>query len=231
MVQKYKSQIWVYKYPFELVMAAYERRFPSCELIPVFVGSDILREEISPDKRIHVVERRCKINVDAPYVLKKLAGVDYVYFIQVNTLDRLARTLKIEAHNESFANRVSIKEYCTYYVSNENYYFLFCFVLTQTKRNLIDTCFLFIPKQNLNHLKQVHPDNQDWTCFEQSACLEVKSFFGFENAVEKLAAKQYAHSISKGREIIEHYIETLRKEGITHVERFKLEQAVKQEVC
>lgn len=117
MVQKYKSQVWVYKYPFELVMAAYERRFPSCELLPVFVGSDILREEISPDKSIHIVERRCKINVDAPFILKKLAGVDYVYFIQVNTLDRLARTLKIEATNESFANRISIKEYCTYYVS------------------------------------------------------------------------------------------------------------------
>lgn len=117
MVQKYKSQIWVYKYPFELVMAAYERRFPSCELLPVFVGSDILREEISPDRSIHIVERRCKINVDAPFILKKLAGVDYVYFIQVNTLNRLARTLKIEATNESFANRISIKEYCTYYVS------------------------------------------------------------------------------------------------------------------
>lgn len=117
MVQKYKSQVWVYKYPFELVMTAYERRFPSCELLPVFVGSDILREEISPDKSIHIVERRCKINVDAPFILKKLAGVDYVYFIQVNTLDRLARTLKIEATNESFANRISIKEYCTYYVS------------------------------------------------------------------------------------------------------------------
>jgi hypothetical protein len=70
-----------------------------------------------------------------------------------------------------------------------------------------------------NH--QVHPENPDWTCFEQSACLEVKSFFGFESAVEKLAAKQYAHSISKGKEIIEHYIEILRKEGVTHLERYK----------
>lgn len=81
---------------------------------------------------------------------------------------------------------------------------------------------------------QVHPENQDWTCFEQSACLEVKSFFGFESTVEKLAVKQYAHSISKGREIIEHYIELLRKEGITHVERFKLDQQqpqTQQEVC
>jgi len=117
MVQKYKSPVWTYKYPFELVMTAYERRFPTCELMPVLVGTDILREEISSDKSIHIIERRCKINVDAPYILKKLAGVDYVYFIQINTLDRLNRTLKIEATNESFASKVSIKEYCTYYVS------------------------------------------------------------------------------------------------------------------
>lgn len=117
MVQDYKSQVWVYKYPFELVMAAYERRFPSCELLPQFVGSEILREEVSPDRSMHIAERRCKIKVDVPFILRKIVGVDYIYFIQVNTLDRLGRTLKIEATNESFANRIAVKEYCTYYVS------------------------------------------------------------------------------------------------------------------
>lgn len=61
----------------------------------------------------------------------------------------------------------------------------------------------------------------------------MKSFFGFENAVEKLAAKQYAQSISKGKEIIEHYIEILRKEGVTHVERFESAQTMQAttDVC
>lgn len=117
MVQKYQSPVWVYKYPFELVMAAYERRFPSCKLIPVFLGSEILREEVSPDGCIRVVERRCKINVDVPFILKKFAGVDHCYFIQINTLDRKNRTLKIEVTNESFANRVAIEEKCIYSVS------------------------------------------------------------------------------------------------------------------
>ena len=31
MVQKYQSPVRVYKYPFELVMRAYEMRFPTCE--------------------------------------------------------------------------------------------------------------------------------------------------------------------------------------------------------
>ena len=42
--------------------------------------------------------------------------------------------------------------------------------------------------------------------------------------MEKLAAKQYDQSISKGKEIIGQYIEILRKEGITQVERFVVPQ-------
>lgn len=181
-------------------------RFPSCEMIPIFVGSDIIRSEDSEDGATQVIERRCKLNVDAPYLLKKvcetcvtspvtrlqklmfasvdaqISGVDYFYCIQRNSLDRRARRLTIEAWNETFANRIVINEYCTY---------------------------------------SVHPENADWTCFEQSASLEVKSFFGFENAVEKLAVKHYAANIKKGKEIIEHYVNELRSQNITYVPPFK----------
>lgn len=44
---------------------------------------------------------------------------------------------------------------------------------------------------------QVHPENEEWTCFEQTASLDIKSFFGFESTVEKIAMKQYASSIKK----------------------------------
>ena len=64
----------------------------------------------------------------------------------------------------------------------------------------------------------MHPENASWTCFEQSASLEVKSFFGFENAVEKLAVKHYAQSIEKGKEIIEYYVNVLQEEGVSSVE-------------
>lgn len=181
MVQKYQSPVRVYKYPFELVMAAYEKRFPTCEMIPVFVGSDTVREETSDDGSVHIIERKCRINIEAPYLLKKITGVDVVYFIQKNTLDRKNRVLKIEAWNESFANRITIHELCTY---------------------------------------SVHSENNDWTCFEQQASLEVKSFWGFEGVVEKLAVKHYSQNIKKGKEIIEHYINVLREEGVTYIPPF-----------
>lgn len=44
---------------------------------------------------------------------------------------------------------------------------------------------------------QVHPENSEWTCFEQTASLDIKNFFGFENSMEKLAMKQYAQNIAK----------------------------------
>ncbi|CAG0891657.1 unnamed protein product [Cyprideis torosa] len=178
MPQSYQSPIRVYKYPFELVMEAYERRFPTCPMIPIFLGCDVVSEFKSPDGAEHIIERRCRINVEAPYILKKIIGMEYVLFIQRNSLNRRERTLKIEAWNESFSNRVEINELCTY---------------------------------------SAHPENPEWTCFEQSAALDVKSFFGFENSVEKLAMKKYSENISKGKEVIEHYISVLKEEGIHHV--------------
>ncbi|XP_062447510.1 SEC14-like protein 1 isoform X2 [Rhea pennata] len=181
MVQKYQSPVRVYKHPFELIMAAYERRFPTCPLIPMFVASDTVNEYKSEDEAIHVIERRCKLDIDAPRLLKKIAGVDYVYFVQKNSLNRRERTLHIEAYNETFSNRVIINEHCCY---------------------------------------TVHPDNEDWTCFEQSASLDIKSFFGFESTVEKIAMKQYTSNIKKGKEIIEYYLKQLEEEGITFVPRW-----------
>ncbi|EDO48390.1 predicted protein [Nematostella vectensis] len=182
MVQEYQSPVRVYKYPFELVMAAYEKRFPTCHMIPVFLGSDIVSEYKSDDGAVHIIERRCRLNVDAPYLLKKIIGVDFVYFIQTNSLNRRDRTLSISAYNESFSSRVEVKENCFY---------------------------------------SVHPDNPDWTCFEQDASLDIKAFFGFEAAVEKLAIKLYLQNIKKGKEVIQYYIDELISEGVTFIEPFE----------
>ncbi|KAG5278249.1 hypothetical protein AALO_G00096850 [Alosa alosa] len=181
MVQKYQSPVRAYKYPFEMVMAAYEKRFPTCPLIPVFLGSEVLSDVTSDDGSVRIIERSCKLSVDAPRLLKKIAGVEYVYFIQKNTLNWRDRSLLIEAHNETFANRVIVLETCCY---------------------------------------RVHPDNEDWTCFEQCASLDIKSFFGFESTVEKIAMKQYTANIKRGKEVIEYYLNELMQEGITEIPRW-----------
>lgn len=42
-------------------------------MIPVFLGSDIISETLSEDGAQHMVDRRCRLNVDAPYILKKVS--------------------------------------------------------------------------------------------------------------------------------------------------------------
>ncbi len=178
MVQKYQSPVRVYKKPFELVMRAYEMRFPTCEEIPIVIDTEIIEEEIDEDSGIHIIDRRAKLNIEAPYLLKKLMGVEFLLFRQRNTLDKKNRTLTIDAWNESFAHRIVINEVCLY---------------------------------------SVHPENVEWTCFEQKAELDIKSFFGFEGTAEKLAVKEYSKSIGKSKDIMEHYIQVLAEKGITEV--------------
>ncbi|XP_033172926.1 protein real-time [Drosophila mauritiana] len=181
MVQKFQSPVRVYKYPFELVMKAYERRFPTCPQMPIVLDCEVIKDESLEDGAKRNTSRRCKLAVDAPYIFKKLIGVDHVYFLQHNFLDMANRTLSIEAVNESFSSRIEIFERCRYYA---------------------------------------HPDNSEWTCFDQSATLDIKNFFGFEHSMEKMGMKQYTQTTLKGKEIIEFFIGQLREEGVTHVERW-----------
>lgn len=127
-------------------------------------------------------KRRCKLKVDAPYIFKKIIGIDVAYFIQENFLDWKERKLTIEATNETFSSRIKIFEKCRYYV---------------------------------------HPENPDWTCFDQSANIEITNFFGFEHQMEKIGMKQYTQLTLKGKEIIEFFIDELKAEGITHIDIWK----------
>ena len=108
MVQKYQSPVRVYRHPFELVMAAYEKRFPTCPMIPVFLGSDITSEFHSEDGAVDIVERRCRLNVDAPYLVKKVSPLlivhvsfPLVYWQRERGSDLLVNAL----HHCKFANR------------------------------------------------------------------------------------------------------------------------------
>lgn len=144
--------------------------------MPIVLDCQVTEDEILAGGASRKTGRRCKLAVEAPYLFKKLIGLDVVYFVQTNFLDRAARSLSIEATNETYASRIEIFERCRYYA---------------------------------------HPENADWTCFDQTATLDIKNFFGFEHSMEKMGMKQYTQMTLKGKEIIEHFIEELRCEGVT----------------
>lgn len=159
--------------------------------MPVVLDCEVTEDESSADGAQRETKRRCKLAVDAPYLFKKLIGLDFVFFIQHNSLDMRARTLNIEATNETYASRIEIFERCRYYA---------------------------------------HPDNPDWTCFDQIATLDIKNFFGFEHSMEKMGMKQYTQTTLKGKEIIEYFIQQLKTEGVTHVDRWNVDHPENKEV-
>lgn len=162
---------------FSISFQAYERRFPTCPQMPIVLDCVVTDDTVDGPRRD--TKRRCKLRVDAPYIFKKIIGLDVCYFIQQNFLDWKERKLTIEATNETFSSRIKIFEKCRYYV---------------------------------------HPENPDWTCFDQSANIEITNFFGFEHQMEKVGMKQYTQMTLKGKEIIEFFIEQLKDEGIEHVD-------------
>jgi hypothetical protein len=148
--------------------------------MPIVLETVIVEDETEGPKRR--TKRRCKLRVDAPYIFKKIIGIESAYFIQENFLDLKERKLTIEATNETFSSRIKIFEKCRYYV---------------------------------------HPENENWTCFDQSANIEITNFFGFERQMEKVGMKQYTQMTLKGKEIIEHFVNQLKEDdGITHVDRW-----------
>ena len=56
--------------------------------IPVVRETEILDEDESDDGAVHTIDRRAKLAIDVPYLLKKLMGVEHLLFRQKNTLDK-----------------------------------------------------------------------------------------------------------------------------------------------
>ena len=54
------------------LLQAYERRFPVCPLVRQLLATDVLWEEKRDDSAHHTVERRCTIDFEVPYILRKV---------------------------------------------------------------------------------------------------------------------------------------------------------------
>jgi len=52
-------------------------------------------------------------------MLRRMMGIDQIFFCQKNVLDKSNRRLEITAWNESFDNRVTVEEKCCYYADGD----------------------------------------------------------------------------------------------------------------
>jgi len=119
MVQDYTAPVREYDYAFEYVMEAYEKRFGEngCPDIPIIKKLDIIENNVYDNG--HTIVRRCMIQPEIPGMLRRMMGIDQIFFCQKNVLDKTARRLEITAWNESFDSRVSVEEKCCYYAEGD----------------------------------------------------------------------------------------------------------------
>ena len=83
MVQKYQSPVRVYKYPFELVMRAYEMRFPTCDMIPIVRETEILEEVVDDVTGIHMIDRRAKVRIFRRRSIFKRVEIQYLFLMEL----------------------------------------------------------------------------------------------------------------------------------------------------
>ena len=66
--------------------------------------------------KVSIIWHFCfRIQPEIPGMLRRMMGIDQIFFCQKNVLDMENRKLEITAWNESFDNRVTVEEKCIYY--------------------------------------------------------------------------------------------------------------------
>jgi len=69
---KSELQTFTYEYPWEAVVEAYLRRYPTHPRLPILLSTKVLLDTTDPVTRIRNIERLCTVNIEAPkYVFLK----------------------------------------------------------------------------------------------------------------------------------------------------------------
>jgi len=108
------KQDFVYSYPWETLLDAYMRRFPSHPRIPILLSSEILEETHNEDNTKVIYLRKSTLNIEAPSWVKMLIGLKVFVFMQTVTIDKKEKYLTIESHNETLKDTVKMHEICSY---------------------------------------------------------------------------------------------------------------------
>jgi len=106
------------------LVCAFNNKFPTHRKIPILLENVIFKVE-SVDGKI-IIHRRCKLNIEAPWWLKKIFGIYFMYFIQVITVDQRNKTLSMSTVGDSLTNLFVVNEttYISRHPDNDNWTFL-----------------------------------------------------------------------------------------------------------
>eukprot|EP01113_Clastostelium_recurvatum_P003768 TRINITY_DN1165_c0_g1_i3.p1 TRINITY_DN1165_c0_g1~~TRINITY_DN1165_c0_g1_i3.p1 ORF type:complete len:221 (-),score=31.59 TRINITY_DN1165_c0_g1_i3:124-786(-) len=99
-----------YQHPFELLVMTYNSRFPTHKRIPVLLENIIKSVSYDHVKKELTVVRRVKVDLEAPYWLKRLFGIYFFYIMQTLVYNVDERWMNTASQSLSFRNWVSVLE-------------------------------------------------------------------------------------------------------------------------
>ncbi|KAH3756848.1 SEC14 protein 1 [Pelomyxa schiedti] len=111
---------YVYHLPWEIVVRAYVSRYPLHPRIPMMLAADIMSVDWNPDTGKLVVDRRMKADLEAPYWLKRVFGVYWMYMWQTTTLSMKEKKLVSVSHSNPASTLYKAGEVATWEVHPEN---------------------------------------------------------------------------------------------------------------
>jgi len=170
---------YTYHHPFELLVMTYNSRFPTHKRIPVLLENFIKSVSFDYEKGEVIVTRRVKVDLEAPYWLKRLFGIYHFYLEQTLTYNAKERWMSTVTKSLSYSSYITITETVTW---------------------------------------REHPENKNWTFFDESACMEILShFIGFEKVIEGFISKSYTSNFDNARKLDLDFIREVQDKPVINV--------------
>jgi len=111
---------YTYHHPFELLVMTYNSRFPTHKRIPVLLENIIKSVLFDPETSEVVVTRRVKVDLEAPYWLKRVFGIYHFYLLQTLTYNAKERWMSTVTKSLSYSSYITISEKVTWREHPEN---------------------------------------------------------------------------------------------------------------
>eukprot|EP01105_Mastigella_eilhardi_P022334 TRINITY_DN5495_c1_g1_i2.p2 TRINITY_DN5495_c1_g1~~TRINITY_DN5495_c1_g1_i2.p2 ORF type:complete len:343 (-),score=79.60 TRINITY_DN5495_c1_g1_i2:503-1471(-) len=114
---------YTYPLPWETVVRAYLSRYPVHPKIPLMLAQDISAIDWHSDKGEVKVERRMKADIDAPYWIKRVFGVYWLYMWQTHSISLHERRMVSIARSNPSSTLFKAGEVATWeqHPDNENW--------------------------------------------------------------------------------------------------------------
>eukprot|EP00002_Diphylleia_rotans_P029278 TRINITY_DN5954_c0_g3_i1.p1 TRINITY_DN5954_c0_g3~~TRINITY_DN5954_c0_g3_i1.p1 ORF type:complete len:928 (-),score=126.52 TRINITY_DN5954_c0_g3_i1:403-3186(-) len=108
------TQEYTYDLPWEVILEAYKRRFPTNPKMPFLLETKIVEYKFDLETLVEMEDRECRVDLECPGWVKRMANCYELQFSQKMTVDYKNKVMKLTTDNLSFSGTLNMHEECTY---------------------------------------------------------------------------------------------------------------------